>query len=1399
MPNTNDTTQEFIIHNNIILNHKSDLEQIIKYALEKYYLIPYPNSLLVNGLFRPLHGADHAVRTAVLIDFLVTFFHRYYPEGLVKPDGSDMDIIDLNLTRLAAIYHDSANTSESFHDEEKHADNFRNDMNKLGFPIDKIEIIAWSMANKDASGEKNVFQRLIHDADCLEYLRILIARAMESELKLSNMHNIQCKYFKFFNEELLDVKKILNKNISADWHGLATNTLNEIILSHKMLLVMVWKPQSRIDFQKVEEPYLGYRITASRIYKKMKAERYSNALENKTVLDNSLNPAEKLFQFCDLKNFLSLLSKSEYSGNEIDKNEQHSALMTKFRDGETLIRRLWPAGSTSKISAELAEIAANQKFRPATLVIEGIPIATYKYPDEWSGVIVDATKAQIDHTYKENADTNEIIKPNFNFSRTLNRCKDLNTLASLRAKIHEINKRRRGEVIDSYLIHYGNNIIPRNEVLMKYRTADVIGILVGSSAASAMDALSLYFHIKNSTINFYYYSPFIGLYRISLDEVIVLAGANLKGVVRPETQQALENKHLHSFKTKLDETYLDEMLKSNGIYSITLDSYTPVIFSFGYETKNHASVDYECQLGKDDHFVVKNTETNETYLDNTGFTKIIVSNYLKDQLSKLQRRYYNLTDYILSKYKILGLGFRLIDTSRRGLEKCFLELEFSYDGHNLSSDLNDLYQIDVEEKCLQEIGKASPPNYKWQIRNPLLIGNMVSELKGLKYEIYNLADQYQLNPHAVQDTSPWFVLPHLRKKRLQLLKDATENPSRAENIFKQFLSEDALDYCGILLNSFPELVTREVKFTDNHLLTALFNSQTRLIEKILHNIDWISFWIKHEAFMDEQINKVGIKSIIFDFLNNSNISLLRLIDLMKTGPQSVLMTIVSLLTVGSFQSIISPDEKNTLLHLAVELKNYEFIKRYVMPYSFIKKNANGITPLYLALNDEVAFKLFIEAVEKWDITKVITIITFMGEDKLFVEAKALLNSQNFKKCLHNIPLTKKMFLGEDLLKHNAPTIVDLVFADENNLLVNIETAIYSNLTLMRTYFKYLIQTSSDNFNEYDISNTKNVQVAKFLLRNLVDSRKQNFELYLVSQCIAAIQSRDFQKAKLIYNTGVNMYKKDELNRTAFGIALTEMEVYSELVDELLGECSAQWQGTLHHIAVRSYFLDDPDFISPLERVARRENIDMERLFVDPYGNIYEGTALHAAIIWGRAKSVELLLRYSPNLHIPIRPENKEWRGCIELSYELGYFNITKLLIKALVKEHYHRGIIKNITCKYTFFSQSKFSVKNFIASLKLENTASVYGNFWVSFNNSFQFSPYNLHLNEAKAVFDIVDSLICELTAKMTHSSEAVVSAINNLVQQLKLYRECTTQLFCGEKAKSEVTECSEKLMGLSV
>ena len=139
-------------------------------AFLNVYSIRYPNSKPSDPeLARPNHGIQHTARTALYIPVLANLYRRYNDsEALLLTDE------DIKLLQITALYHDAARESDG---EDKWNDlsavilyNYLTNILKIGEY--QARQFADAIAKKDfPRAEKNIYQKLMHDADSLDIMR----------------------------------------------------------------------------------------------------------------------------------------------------------------------------------------------------------------------------------------------------------------------------------------------------------------------------------------------------------------------------------------------------------------------------------------------------------------------------------------------------------------------------------------------------------------------------------------------------------------------------------------------------------------------------------------------------------------------------------------------------------------------------------------------------------------------------------------------------------------------------------------------------------------------------------------------------------------------------------------------------------------------------------------------------------------------------------------------------------------------------------------------------------------------------------------------------------------------------------------------------------------------------
>lgn len=141
---------------------KSVSDAVQKYVLP-LYRAPYPNSKK-----REWHGVVHAMRT-MLFSFIVA---KLYAES-----GREVSC-QLKSLLLAAALHDSGRKGDGPDRpewEKKSGENCRTTLLKLGIPTEEARKLKSAIIEKDAKSPIDLETKIVHDADCIEYIRCCLS------------------------------------------------------------------------------------------------------------------------------------------------------------------------------------------------------------------------------------------------------------------------------------------------------------------------------------------------------------------------------------------------------------------------------------------------------------------------------------------------------------------------------------------------------------------------------------------------------------------------------------------------------------------------------------------------------------------------------------------------------------------------------------------------------------------------------------------------------------------------------------------------------------------------------------------------------------------------------------------------------------------------------------------------------------------------------------------------------------------------------------------------------------------------------------------------------------------------------------------------------------------------
>ena len=170
------------------------MNEHVKWVAKQYYHNCYPNMKpdAKSGIARLVHGVQHAVRVAVYVCIFANLYRKYK-----DADALALTNEDLLLLQIAALFHDveRRNEGEDLWDCESATACYLYLTVTLNVDKQKAKLIAEAIANKDVpkkfkhmeelrevsygiawrtsatAPERNIYQKLIHDADCADIMR----------------------------------------------------------------------------------------------------------------------------------------------------------------------------------------------------------------------------------------------------------------------------------------------------------------------------------------------------------------------------------------------------------------------------------------------------------------------------------------------------------------------------------------------------------------------------------------------------------------------------------------------------------------------------------------------------------------------------------------------------------------------------------------------------------------------------------------------------------------------------------------------------------------------------------------------------------------------------------------------------------------------------------------------------------------------------------------------------------------------------------------------------------------------------------------------------------------------------------------------------------------------------
>lgn len=532
------------------LNKESPFAEIAQAAIIAYYLRPYPKKAASNmAVNRPQHGGVHVSRTALNVEMLFQLYKKYKPELLKHPiSKADLTSKDLELLKLAAIYHDSANTSEIAGDEKAHADQFRRDMVLLGWKADEIEPFAMAIQEKDGKNgkkkprdakpdDRTILQKLLGDADCLDIIRVMSDQFDKNYLAIikeltdipefqEEIENIIKNYFEtiaFFAENpsngigQLHIQCELSENCY-----LSVLRAQEDLLK-KHIIFSCLKSGKIISLSDIDLTELSFLD----LYQRINSKKVKNIIEKLLASQKySVEQKEKKLSL-DFKNgYLIRGLKISEINNELETLKTNIAALKKvgIKNPEELKTYIESQIKPGNLEKQKVFTPKGFKWRPCSFYQPRIPIQFF---DSELAVIIDPSSkqgTQLCYFYKQNAMSAFAASGLFIYNQSKGKLKNKATLKNFQKKLQEQEQRRIGILPDIGHHYFGRRFLEWSEILGTYEERGIVGIIVPENEYSAKEALFFRAILGAPNVPFYRYTHEKGLCLLSEDTILTEAG-----------------------------------------------------------------------------------------------------------------------------------------------------------------------------------------------------------------------------------------------------------------------------------------------------------------------------------------------------------------------------------------------------------------------------------------------------------------------------------------------------------------------------------------------------------------------------------------------------------------------------------------------------------------------------------------------------------------------------------------------------------------------------------------------------------------------------------------------------------------------------------------------------------
>ncbi|KTD56022.1 hypothetical protein Lsai_2152 [Legionella sainthelensi] len=547
---------------------ESHFHELAQIAIESYYLIPYPGKKDIKPqINRPRHGGLHVSSAALNLEMFIELYQKYAPGDLNElktQDGSSLNPETIKLLKLAAIYHDSANINEVEGDEKAHGENFKRDMLSLGFTLDVIAPIALAIEKKDGEAgknnkpseikeTKNIYQKLIHDADCLDIIRVVAEGNFDREYldifnDLSQFPDFLKELDEIIENHLETLKSFEGDGAVGNLHSeceYSSNCYLSVVEAEKNMLLQTilfacLREGKNVAFSDIDISSLSLLDLYNR-KNSLKVQRIVAEM-NPLLKDTSEQQlGMKLYQKdgCYVRALKSTVFDDEL---KVLKENQRVLNQCGIHSTRELKQFFEQQYDNDKVWAP-----KGFKWRPCSFLMK--EVATELFGSDLLVIINPHHQGTlVPYLYKKNVMSHSAADGVFQYDAKTGFNKDKKDIKGIREKMIEMETRRKGisaDLIPDKGLHYwGKSALSHNEALGTYEKEGIVGIIVGNTEKSAKDALLLQSKLGYPLREFYRYSPEKGLNITSTTEVLAQACITTHGVYISEIESRIKQLRL---------------------------------------------------------------------------------------------------------------------------------------------------------------------------------------------------------------------------------------------------------------------------------------------------------------------------------------------------------------------------------------------------------------------------------------------------------------------------------------------------------------------------------------------------------------------------------------------------------------------------------------------------------------------------------------------------------------------------------------------------------------------------------------------------------------------------------------------------------------------------------------